>query len=109
MKLPVLSLAAKLGLIGGLILVSALTAAWKIEERRANKLQTQVVKWQREFARLSNERNEQKTITRTRIVEVERRASKARPLADRARNAPLPAQSCPTPDDVVTATIEGEQ
>ena len=104
MKLPVLSFAAKLGLIGGLLVIVGLTTAWKIEERRAEKLQTQVVRWQREFARLSSERQEQRIVTRTRIVEVERKSKAAARRAKRIEEAPLPGQ-CKTPEAILGADL----
>lgn len=36
----------RVGIAAGILAVTFLAAAWKIEERRADKLQAQVVKWQ---------------------------------------------------------------
>lgn len=85
----------RIGIAAGLIVCTALFAAWKIEERRGNKLQTQVIKWERAFAKLSNERNTQKVITRDRIIEVERKAKDARVRSKRLEAAPA-ANQCVT-------------
>jgi len=94
----------RVGIAAGILIFTALFAAYKIEERRADKLQTQVIKWQRAFAKLSTERNEQRTITRTRIVEVERKSKSANTRARRVETAPLPGQ-CKTPEAVLGADL----
>lgn len=94
----------RIGLIAGALAGIALLTAWKIEERRADKLQAQVIKWQREFARISNERNVQKVITRDRIIEVERKAKDADSRAKRIEAAPLPG-NCKTPEAVRSADL----
>ncbi|GAA4015398.1 hypothetical protein GCM10022280_12670 [Sphingomonas swuensis] len=94
----------RVGIAASILAVTFLAAAWKIEERRADKLQAQVVKWQTAFGRISSGKNEQKVITKERIVEVEVRAKDADVRAKRIEAAPLLGQ-CATPEAVMGADI----
>ena len=74
------------------------------EQRHASKLQAQVVKLSNELTRISSVKNEQKIITRDRIVTVNRGLQAADERARKVEQAP-PAPNCKTKPEVLQADL----
>lgn len=74
------------------------------EKRHSAKLQTQIEKVSAELKRISAAKNEQKIITRDRIVIAERKAKDADGVAKKIEAAPLPGQ-CRSPSEVLQADL----
>ncbi len=90
---------------GGLGFVALLLAlALHMERRHSGKLRGQLAAATAELQRISTAKDEQRVITRDRIVEVERMADNADRFADRIERAPLPG-NCETPEAILGSDI----
>ncbi len=94
----------KLG--GGALIIALLvvSALYHMERRHSGKLRGQLAAATAELQRISTAKDEQRTITRDRIVEVERMADNADRFADRIERAPLPG-NCETPEAILGSDI----
>jgi hypothetical protein len=90
----------RIGLAAGILVCTALFAGWKIAERRANKLQAQVVKYQKKLGEISMELNEQKKISARTVEKVRTVTRDAKARARRLEQAPA-ANQCVTKPEVM--------
>lgn len=94
----------QIGLSLGIFLVLGLFLALQVEKRSHARTKAQAVRLSMELERISTAKNEQKVITRERIVEVERVRKDADKVAKRVEAAPLPGQ-CKTPEAIMGADL----
>jgi hypothetical protein len=87
-----------------LFLILTLGAAWQIERRGHAKASHRIVELTAELKRISTAKNEQKVITRDRIVIADKGRSEAEGRAKVIEVAPLPG-NCKTPSEVLGADI----
>jgi hypothetical protein len=87
-----------IGLLAGVLLVGL----WQGAERRADKLQTQVIKWQREVGKLTEAGQRRQSETKRTIAKLRRQRQAAERLARIIEQAPLPG-NCQTPKEVTEA------
>lgn len=79
------------------VLCVVLFILWKAEARHADKLEDRVAYFRSELQRISTAKNEQRVVTRERIVVVEKSRRVADKVAKQVEAAPLPG-NCATPD-----------
>lgn len=90
---------------GGLLFLTLMLGiAWQIELRHARKSDQRIVELTAKLVEISTRKNEQKIVTRDRIIIAERKGGDADRVAKKIEAAPLPGQ-CATPKEILSADI----
>ena len=93
-------------IVGGSMLFALITVTllWQNQAGRARKFENQAIRANAELARISSERNEQRTVTTRNITKAREDQQAVKVIVKRVETAPLPG-NCDIPAEVTESAI----